>query len=291
MAWFDEAAKKLGVPLHHHSDAEAHGPCPACGGEDRFIVWRAGNAWCRQCKMSTAWLRGEDAKRSAAEGVRRKASRRRDAAWRVLTQGHVWVSYHRACLESEEALAEWEKSGIGMQEVLKWGLGYADPCPVYSESASLVIPVFGNGRLLDIRHRLVNPGEKGGKYRGEFPGLPAQLFNADVVRKGSAVVVEGEKKAIVLDKAGIGAVGVAGASHGRDALVGVRSFSAVVAFDPGAGTEARRMAQALTKAGCRVWVADFPAKCDDFLLEYGVDLTKEVLRQARRCRSNGGGKR
>ncbi|MBZ0135762.1 MAG: hypothetical protein K8I27_05275 [Planctomycetes bacterium] len=32
---------------------EHHGPCPLCGGNDRFCVWPArGRAWCRQCKAS-----------------------------------------------------------------------------------------------------------------------------------------------------------------------------------------------------------------------------------------------
>ncbi len=30
---------------------EYHGPCPACGGEDRFVVWPE-TAWCRQCHLS-----------------------------------------------------------------------------------------------------------------------------------------------------------------------------------------------------------------------------------------------
>jgi hypothetical protein len=32
---------------------EHHGPCPLCGGDDRFCVWpREGRAWCRQCKAA-----------------------------------------------------------------------------------------------------------------------------------------------------------------------------------------------------------------------------------------------
>ena len=33
---------------------ELHGPCPICGGEDRFMVWpkhpEGPRAWCRQCE-------------------------------------------------------------------------------------------------------------------------------------------------------------------------------------------------------------------------------------------------
>jgi hypothetical protein len=28
---------------------ECHGPCPFCGGADRFIAWENGYGWCRQC--------------------------------------------------------------------------------------------------------------------------------------------------------------------------------------------------------------------------------------------------
>lgn len=32
---------------------EWHGPCPLCGGDDRFMVWpKRGRAWCRKCKAS-----------------------------------------------------------------------------------------------------------------------------------------------------------------------------------------------------------------------------------------------
>lgn len=44
------------VPLKQTSTckgAEYHGPCPSCGGTDRFCVWpergKTGRFWCRQC--------------------------------------------------------------------------------------------------------------------------------------------------------------------------------------------------------------------------------------------------
>jgi hypothetical protein len=33
------------------SGREHHGPCPACGGEDRLVVWPS-RAWCRGCNLS-----------------------------------------------------------------------------------------------------------------------------------------------------------------------------------------------------------------------------------------------
>jgi DNA primase len=38
------------TPLTRVSPDEWHGPCPKCGGKDRFIVWAGdGRYWCRQC--------------------------------------------------------------------------------------------------------------------------------------------------------------------------------------------------------------------------------------------------
>lgn len=61
---------------------EHHGPCPICGGSDRFTVWpHEGRAWCRQCKAlgdSVTWAmrrnghdpgqRGETARYLVAKG-------------------------------------------------------------------------------------------------------------------------------------------------------------------------------------------------------------------------------
>jgi hypothetical protein len=35
--------------LRRVSHKECHGPCPFCGGTDRFIAWENGYGWCRQC--------------------------------------------------------------------------------------------------------------------------------------------------------------------------------------------------------------------------------------------------
>ena len=35
--------------LKRTSRREQHGPCPFCGGTDRFVVFENGRGWCRQC--------------------------------------------------------------------------------------------------------------------------------------------------------------------------------------------------------------------------------------------------
>jgi len=45
-----DVLERAGWPVFS-SGREYHGPCPACAGEDRFVVW-AQRAWCRQCRLS-----------------------------------------------------------------------------------------------------------------------------------------------------------------------------------------------------------------------------------------------
>jgi len=45
-----DVLQRAGWPLVPNG-REHHGPCPACGGEDRFVVWTE-RAWCRQCNLS-----------------------------------------------------------------------------------------------------------------------------------------------------------------------------------------------------------------------------------------------
>ena len=267
--WQDEASAALGVFLGYHTPEEAHGPCPECGGTDRFIVWSHGKAWCRQCHYSVYWLQGEDRGKAQRKTQAERLRRIRRAVWEVSEGRHLWISYHERCLQSDEAKEAWGQSGIGLAEIKKWGLGWSDKCPSCESSSSLVIPVFRGGMLVDIRHRLTSPPEDSGKYRSEFPGLMPYVFNADVIPGGRFVLVEGEKKAIVLDSIGVPVAGVPGVETGlRDLLsyIGRAGALAIVAFDPGAEEAAARVSSALIGTGGTVWVADFPDKPDDFLI-------------------------
>jgi len=279
--WGVIAQKKLGVSLHHHSHGELHGPCPHCGGTKRFIVWSSGKAWCRECNRIEVWINGAASQTAVAEASAQRVSR----GWLAATKmaGCTdWVGYHKRCLDDNLAQHLWAESGIDLQTIKKWGLGWVDKCPVYPKSPALTIPVFGSNGLLDIRHRLVDPPLAGGKYRSHVPGLLPYLFNGGVLRNPWSLVVEGEKKAIVLDKFGIPAAGISGV--GNPALLDAASkynFSVTIALDPGVEKQARIMAQELMKRGQRVRIAYFLLKPDDFILKYGLDVTLEVLRQAR----------
>jgi zona occludens toxin (predicted ATPase) len=45
-----DVLERAGWPVVE-SGREHHAPCPACGGEDRFVVWTE-RAWCRRCHLS-----------------------------------------------------------------------------------------------------------------------------------------------------------------------------------------------------------------------------------------------
>jgi len=281
--WMAEASDLLGVRLFRHTEQEANGPCPKCGGTDRFIVWVHGKYWCRQCKYSGFWLNNPQEVR---EKLRQQtAAKRQRAAWAVQANRSAWLPLHEDCLGSAVALELWDREHIDEHAVMKWGLGWARECPVYRESESLSIPVFQSGVLVGLRHRLIPTPETGGKYRPHFPGAKSRLFNADALRSGPAVVVEGEKKVIVLDSHKIRAVGLPGATTGQQALLAFarrKTFSCIVALDPGVERTAYTLACELVEAGCQVRLADFPMKPDDLIVRYGREMVVEVLRQARR---------
>lgn len=54
-----ELVLEFGIELRATNDGEYHGPCPKCGGNDRFMVWPAretgrctGKYYCRKCRIS-----------------------------------------------------------------------------------------------------------------------------------------------------------------------------------------------------------------------------------------------
>lgn len=65
-----------------------------------------------------------------------------------------------------------------------------------------------------------------------------------------------------------------------------RPLILTVALDPDVEEQAIKLAQKLVNLGSTISLASFPIKPDDFLLEYGIDVTNEVLRQAIKIRKS-----
>lgn len=141
---------------------------------------------------------------------------------------------------------------------------------------------------MDIRHRLTKVTPLSGKYRSHISGLglSVNLFNRDALRSKRCLIVEGEKKTIVLEENGYAACGMYGSGASKElfSIAKVYPLSVVIALDPDVEDQAMRLSSALVKLGATVWLASFPGKPDDFIMRYGIDVTNEVLRQAIRMK-------
>lgn len=251
--------------------------CPSCGGEDRFRFWPAdGNYWCRQCEMKgfitdgdATWT-AEDRAKYKADAEERARQRRQQQRLAIEAMGacHELAQQYHDRMNGQRRF--WHEKGIYDPTIDAYVLGYAPQCPTYRESPSWTIPVFFKGKLLNIRHRLANPPAPGDKYRPERAGLPAVMFNADLLTTAQeyVVLVEGEIKAMVLSQAGFPTVGIPGANIFPDRWVQWfgKQKRVYVALDPGAERCARDIVMML---GGRARLCSFPVKPDDFLVIYG----------------------
>lgn len=181
-------------------------------------------------------------------------------------------------------LSYWLSEGIPEESVRKFGLGLCQDCPMYPGHKSHTIPVWEYGKLVNIRHRIINPENPKDKYRPHIPGLGNHMFNSDILSHvDSVVVVEGEKKAIVLDAQRIATVAIPGASSFKgDWASRFKHLRAVwVALDPGMEAQSLRIARLI---GDAARICNFPTKPDDFLVKYGGSRQDflSVLSQAKR---------
>lgn len=188
---------------------EFHGPCPECGGTDRWIVWAEGNHFCRQCGLK-GWLNANftpspDHLRLAQEREAAVAAAVQDRLTRWQHNGakqHV-VEYHEALRDRDRAW--WAAQGLTELQQDYYLLGYCAHKRVlvegeqFQETEAYTIPIHSpfSHELVNIQYRLSNPPLGTGKYRQET-GLPAAIFYATTRTEGDVLIVEGAKKAAVL---------------------------------------------------------------------------------------------
>ena len=289
-----EAEAQWHLEFSRKGHNEASAACPFChDGKDRFVIWAEGNYWCRQCGTK-GWL-DDDKKRltdierrlAAVEAEQRKAARERMAQDRRLSalerlqrdQDHL--QYHKLLDDTDRAW--WHRQGINDESIDRYLLGICYNCPTDRQHrGSYTIPVINHGELQNIRHRLMD-SDDGDKYRPHMAGLGNTLFNADNLYEGhdSILLVEGEKKSIVLGQYGFHSVG----------MMGMRAFPAhwakrfeklrevVILLDPDAHDQAHKTAALFDGRGK---VATLPVKCDDFFVDGGtVEEFRCFLRWAR----------
>ena len=164
--------------LRKVSAHEWAGPCPKCGGTDRFRVDPEKGWWCRQCTGTPGdgghwqdpidlvmWLSGVDFKTAVlrlggrmditpaelerqAEERRRRDDQRaaedaaaRKAAQRQLAAGREYAAYNAALKDNPAALRLWAERGVPADWCAYWGLGYCENRQYRDGTfASLTIP-------------------------------------------------------------------------------------------------------------------------------------------------------
>lgn len=285
--WHTVAAEFYNTPLHRHSYDEFAGPCPICGGKDRFLVFKTGNAWCRKCKLKSWWDKPEDVEAAIAEENMNRVVMAVEARARMASS-EDWREYHDH--PGSELLDLWRPRLGTSESIDRWSLGYCPSCPMMPDSPSLTVPVWHDGQLIDIRHRLMVSTEETGKYRSHVPGIIPYPFNADAIGvHPEIIVIEGEIKTINLVDGGLpNTVGLPGLQVVDELLqlfqVNGKTRKAILMLDPGADAEALAIAERILAIGIQVAIADAFEKPDDILLQYGKDVLDEVLSQSRRRR-------
>lgn len=296
---------------------EYGGPCPFCGGRDRFSV-QAGRWLCRHCTdgkwrdgIAYVMRRQQCGFRDVAEQygaakpdpsviAKRQALQAAEESRRVAelaehlaryTHEERWAAMH--AVMAEEQRQWWRMQGIpdSWQDYLQ--LGYV-PDKTYREgeeerhSPAYTIPYFHNstaGReFRTLQYRLTNPENPADRYRFEF-GLPATYYHVTATQPigNIAIICEGAKKAAVTHihtdpKPQTSILAVPGKASWGGVVEAVRECGRVyVILDPDGEQQARKLAREIGKTAR---VVRLHGKIDDLLA--GGQMDKADLRSALR---------
>lgn len=268
--------------------------CPFCQeGADRFTFWlEDGNYYCRRCDTkghlkSIPFVTPEIKRKWEAnrQEVRRTQREKNLSAIEKLQKRRPDLIYHQNLNgKSTEIKKYW---GIDNDHIDLFKLGYCSCCPTSPKSESITIPYYWQNKIISLRHRLLSTQDTQGKYRPEVAGLPAAIFNADMLRDNSEniiILVEGEFKAIVLLQFGFPAVAIPGANvfkpHWANLFKGKKRV--YIALDPNTKSQAQKIGELLSPVThCRV--ASLPFKPDDMLIkyDYGLNTFTKILEMGR----------
>lgn len=212
--------------VKRRTQGEYSGSCPECGGTphqdgsfpDRFRMWVVSKhgmplGWCRHCGY--VWTPAKERKptREEIEAWRQEQIKietaRKEAAelaLALLQNEKLWEQFYAAnCQMSEQAFRSW---GITERWIEYLQLGFKPDYYVSSEtgayySPAASIPVwFVGGIVQNIKMRVLNPRNDNDRYRNIYKTGEQHLFVPlyDLPLTGAGVLVEGEKKVIVLEQ-------------------------------------------------------------------------------------------
>ena len=193
---------------------EWHSPCPDCGGRDRCIWYGdcKGNGFCRNC-LKTFWL--TELSVDPLEQLEREQLARANAERERLLQAarlKTWQekqAYRKGWHDALSYTARewWHTQGITDDSINLFDLGCAK-YPIHNtvtgekiDLDAYTIPIHDPDTwdVVNVQYRLVNPPPSIGKYR-QATGIPARSFYTHPHTGGDVLIVEGAKKAIVLDQ-------------------------------------------------------------------------------------------
>jgi hypothetical protein len=184
----------------------------------------------------------------------------------------------------------WHDQGLDDETIARYEVGICPRCPTAShdepDARSATIPILRDGQIVQIRHRLLQPADPKDKYRPEVRGQGLLLFNTDSLTKlpdgeprdgmDDVLIVEGEKKTLVLERFGLGwLLPVISATGGIDSWASAHAEQWLplldsakrvhVCFDPGMASRAaaEKTARLFGRRGC---IMSLPDKIDDWLL-------------------------
>lgn len=208
---------------------EYHGPCPHCGGDDRFTVhtdkpFPKWNMWCRQGAGHCGWkgwadqlndalrtpLTPEMKARYAAERKSKEQRRIKELAAKLAeyTVSERWQALHASMTQDNRHW--WRDQGIPdeWQDYLELGYTPNKTCETkegFITTPAYTIPYFHHSNITHtkefqtIQYRLVNSPNPADRYRFEA-GLSSTYYMADPAMPISdkVILVEGAKKAVVV---------------------------------------------------------------------------------------------
>jgi hypothetical protein len=293
--------------------------CPQCGGQphqngelpDRFRMWTKAKigkpfGWCRAC--SYKWTSEKDYKPDPArleewrlQRIEHETRIKEEAeqAIKNLTEVHKWEKYYSWLLSDKIASAYWTGAGIPDEFWWnEWKLGF-DPAHSFwydtgegwKEHVTPTATIAARDitkRIINIKHRLLNPLPDGTKYRMEYKTGVEPLFisNLDLDKADYVIKCEGEKKAAVtfltLDNPKIQVFGMP-VSPSDDLLQLIKGKVIIDILDPNMKEwQEVRLQEAYKDIDYRV--LRLPMKIDDMILRAGLDKSdmRSMLKQARR---------
>lgn len=209
--------------LKSEGKKEYSGPCPKCGGRDRFHV-KADSFFCRQCYplgngkvhdaiafvqwaglardflAAVAYLDGGTMPQAAPRAPEKRSdSQWHDSKWQSAAQAEVSAAQQRLLHDAEGEIARSYLAGraIELEVATAWGLGYGLAYhPTRCEKApAIVMPWAGKGIVKAVKYRFLDA--TGGRFT-QKPGSERTIYGANMISGtwDTLIAVEGELNAV-----------------------------------------------------------------------------------------------